>query len=504
MDVLILVAARCSEGTPTALLQVDGETLVGRLQRQCEAFAPRRTVVLAAPGTGQRLREEAPGAEVLEVVTLVEALTQVRRVLDAADSVGMVLADVVLHASALAAVLERSSADAVLTGPTPATSGTPLRSVRGRVVAAGSPLHVVEAPNRVGLGVVHVGPGGCASLRTGLDELVTALRNGSDAGEAAGRLLDDGLEALLPLVQVVVVRRAEATLIDVPVRDFHRSRPDDPAQARTTEEALAASDEDDLRLAAAVKSRDGFFTTFLVSPYSRHIARWSARRGFTPNQVTAASFAVGVASAASFALGGRAAAVVGAVLLQAAFTLDCVDGQLARYTRRFSSFGAWLDSVFDRGKEYLVYAGLAVGATRSGDTVWLLAACAITLQTLRHHVDFAYAAQQGSDAVALARVPLLQPHEPGRSHWEAEPAANARPGGAGGLVAEVLRSARRMEGGGLRWLKRIVVLPIGERFALISLTAALFTPRVTFLALLLWGGGALAYTATGRMLRSHL
>jgi hypothetical protein len=53
-----------------------------------------------------------------------------------------------------------------------------------------------------------------------------------------------------------------------------------------------------------------------------------------------------------------------------------------------------------------------------------------------------------------------------------------------------------------RWLRRIVVLPIGERFALISLTAAVFTPRVTFVSLLAWGTFALLYTGVGRVLRS--
>jgi hypothetical protein len=56
--------------------------------------------------------------------------------------------------------------------------------------------------------------------------------------------------------------------------------------------------------------------------------------------------------------------------------------------------------------------------------------------------------------------------------------------------------------GWARWLRRIVVLPIGERFALISLTAAVATPRVTFVALLGWGAFATLYTGLGRVLRS--
>jgi hypothetical protein len=55
---------------------------------------------------------------------------------------------------------------------------------------------------------------------------------------------------------------------------------------------------------------------------------------------------------------------------------------------------------------------------------------------------------------------------------------------------------------GVRWAKKMAAFPIGERFAAISLTAALFDPRVTFVVLLSWGGFAVVYTLGGRVLRS--
>ncbi|MDP8908710.1 MAG: DUF5941 domain-containing protein [Chloroflexota bacterium] len=45
-------------------------------------------------------------------------------------------------------------------------------------------------------------------------------------------------------------------------------------------------------------------------------------------------------------------------------------------------------------------------------------------------------------------------------------------------------------------------LPIGERFALIALTSAFFTPRVTFIALLAWGSVAASYTVLGHVRRT--
>ena len=95
-------------------------------------------------------------------------------------------------------------------------------------------------------------------------------------------------------------------------------------------------------------------------------------------------------------------------MLQAAFTFDCVDGQLARYTRTYTRLGAWLDSIFDRTKEYLVFAGLAIGAARTGNDVWLLAACAMAVQCVRHAIDFSYPASQQQLLVAAAPPPLEQ------------------------------------------------------------------------------------------------
>jgi len=53
-----------------------------------------------------------------------------------------------------------------------------------------------------------------------------------------------------------------------------------------------------------------------------------------------------------------------------------------------------------------------------------------------------------------------------------------------------------------RWVKKVIAFPIGERFAAISLSAALFDARVTFVVLLAWGGLAGCYALAARTLRS--
>jgi hypothetical protein len=274
------------------------------------------------------------------------------------------------------------------------------------------------------------------------------------------------------------------------------------------EERFARYDEDKVLLRAAVKPRDGFFTTFFVSPYSRYIARWAARRGITPNQVTVASMAIGVRAAAGFATGQRWGLVAGAVLLQVAFTTDCVDGQLARYTRQFSKFGAWLDSILDRTKEYVVFFGLGLGATLSAEPVWGMACAALTLQTMRHFSDFTFGANDLNPVAKVAQPPLESALDAAgiraAERREArDSGAPPTPPPAPPLAKRVLARWKRVDRlPGVLWLKKMAAFPIGERFAAISISAAFFDAYVTFIVLLTWGGFAVIYTLSGRVLRS--
>jgi phosphatidylglycerophosphate synthase len=346
------------------------------------------------------------------------------------------------------------------------------------------------------------------------------------------RRIDAAREDAASLLVVGLVRNGVHVGM-VPVRRLFWARPLSREAAEAAAVEIQDYDEDAVLLDSAVKGSDGFFTTFFVSTWSRYVARWAAHRGLTPNQVTVASLCIGVLAAAGFATGERAGMVAGAVLLYLSFVADCVDGQLARYTRQFSKFGAWLDSIFDRTKEYVAFAGLAIGASASGssaDQVWLLAAIAITLQTVRHGFDFSWGAAdrevlvavsqppvaQGPDAT-LARVrqalrgslePRLGALEP-RTAAAAAAAAKAadmpeEEGRPGRPLARRLLGVWRMLDRlpAAAWVKRMVAFPIGERFAVISITAALATPRTTFVVLLAWGGVGLLYTLAGRTLRS--
>lgn len=274
--------------------------------------------------------------------------------------------------------------------------------------------------------------------------------------------LAERLTAALDADGVAVFRPELGTLV--------AAVPADPQERNEVRQSVSAVDDEAVRLRSAVKARDGFFTTYCISPYSRYIARWCARRGLTPNQVTTASLITALIAAGCAATGTRAGFVAAGLLLLFSFVLDCTDGQLARYSLQYSTLGAWLDATFDRAKEYAYYAGLALGAARGGDDVWALALGAMILQTCRHVVDFSFN-EANHDATA-----------------------NTSPTAA---LSDKLDSV-----GWTVWVRRMIVLPIGERWAMIAVLTALTTPRITFYALLVGCAFAATYTTAGRVLRS--
>jgi phosphatidylglycerophosphate synthase len=309
-------------------------------------------------------------------------------------------------------------------------------------------------------------PGAVTAQPAGRQALTRAMARENSAG--GGTTLVDSLADRI------------LSALDTDGTDVHRPElgslvaavPADPQARNEARQAVADVDDEAVRLKSAVKSRDGFFTTYCISPYSRYIARWCARRGLTPNQVTTASLLTALIAAACAATGTRGGFVAAGVLLIASFVLDCTDGQLARYSLQYSTLGAWLDATFDRAKEYAYYAGLALGAARSGghDDVWALALGAMVLQTCRHVVDFSFN-EANHDATA-----------------------NTSPTAA---LSDKLDSV-----GWTVWVRRMIVLPIGERWAMIAVLTAATTPRITLYALLIGCAFAATYTTAGRVLRS--
>jgi Family of unknown function (DUF5941)/CDP-alcohol phosphatidyltransferase len=478
MTTAVLLAT--GAGSSAVLLPLGSDdTVIGRLSRQLRAGGVRELVVLARPSLAGPLR--AAGYTVRETSDAAADLANLAQLASDANALVVAGADLIAHDSVIVKGLAGSvlEAAALTTTPTLTTAPAPASLVpvqveRGRVVSAGPAQHRVGETEAAFAGLVWVGP-------VGLAEGAQAWAHAAHGARSA-----DGADALA--VALVALVRSGVAVAAAGTAGLCCERVGGPAEVAAAEATLRDIDEDAVRLRACVKAEDDLFATYCVSSYSPRLVRWAARLGLTPTAVTWLSVALALVAAALYAADGRSGAVIAAVVLYASFVLDCVDGQLARYRQASSRFGGWLDALADRGKEYAVYAGLAIGA---GD-VWPLAVAALALQTVRHMTDSGYGAARDAAVARRARRGL-----------DPEP-EGADPTGAG-VLPRLVRATNA--GAGRRsvpyWAKRTIVMPIGERWMLIALGAAFFNARVVFLALLVWGGIAAFYTLGVRLVRSQ-
>ena len=185
--------------------------------------------------------------------------------------------------------------------------GAAVRTAGGRVIDAGSSVHQVTDPDSRSQGLVLV---------SDADREPAAMA----ATAAASDCRVEGFDAdPLDLLVVALVRAG----VDLrAVRVEHQ-----PAADRTQAGGRPLRPED-----IPVPTHDGFYSTFVLRRLSRRLSLVGIRRGWSPNAVTAASLVIALLAAAAFCFGTEAGLVVGALLLQVAIVVDCVDGEVARAT----------------------------------------------------------------------------------------------------------------------------------------------------------------------------
>ncbi|HET9945911.1 MAG TPA: DUF5941 domain-containing protein [Actinomycetes bacterium] len=409
------------------------------------------------------------------------------RLADGSGPAVLVAGDLQLHPAALAELTQdpRPTTAALVAragdGDLRASGPARLRRRGGRVVSVGTPDHEVTDPDGVFAGALRVGAG----------ERATAAAAARSAAGTAARLgwAGDPLDLLLLALVRGGLPVAAVVLDPWPWRRGAEGPERTDFAARV--EATGAEEVHRTRLARATKADDGLVASFLSRPVARRLTPVALRLGLTPNAVTVASLLVGLAAAALFGVGDRWALVAGAVLLQLSLVVDCVDGDVARYTRRFSATGAWLDASTDRLKEFACYAGLAWGAGGADGDAWTLAVAMLTLQTARHSIDYTFTAVKEDREGESGVLPLDEPVD----------AAAAAAGSASARAVQASERSNRKPA--VRWTKKALHLGIGERWLVISVLAALGLPTAALVALLCLGAVSLAYTSAGRVLRTR-
>jgi phosphatidylglycerophosphate synthase len=500
-DVLLLATRAAPDGSATALLPLGGSTVIDSLALSFRSLPVSSIVVICRPQWATDLRRRG-----FDVIESVDVGTDLAAIAQWPDDGVLVLAaaDLVAHPSALNQIagprLARTIAAVTPVGPQPGVP-TPSALARGdefaqpvlrqrhRVVSVGTRFHEVTGANASFEGLLAIGP-------RDRDALVVACSAVAeiDPDETAGAYGAIGL-VLLALV------RSGVRVSAYPLRFMYAARVASAAEARGASAAVAAIDSDWAALLAARKEEEDIFATYAIATTSPRMVRLVARTNLSPSAVTWMSAAVGLFAALAFASGHRWLAVIGIVLQWASYYLDCVDGQLARFKHQFSRYGGWLDMVADRGKEYLMFAGLAVGGVREGErpaVMWGLATAAMVLQTVRHMIDTWYGAMQEEATAGLPIVPLDQ-----RLDTLGARAAARSGGGIGSTLGRLSASADGRYRSPAYWAKRTAVLPIGERWMLVGLATAVFGPKIAFILLLSLGVLAFAYIVAGRTLRAR-
>ena len=323
---------------------------------------------------------------------------------------------------------------------------------QGSIVSASSASHTVTSPNRVFTGALYLSQKQRAEIETAIGEAITS--------KATGHAIDLALVALVrATIRVDAVELLEAPFV----------RSGEPELRDKTAKQIQKLSIPRLRLKMANRANDGFFSVYVLRRFSKILTWVAVKIGATPNQVTIASFGIGLYAAYLFAQGDTWSLIAGAILLQVSIIVDCVDGELARYTRKFSELGAWLDAITDRVKEYAVFLGLAYGAfVHHGQNLWLLAAIMMAIQTFRHLSDYNFSQVVKARSAEQTPVPVDFMAE-----WDgitAEQKTNDSDSEEPSYFMKRLRY----------WLGKIIIFPIGERWLAISFTAAVGGALFTF------------------------
>ena len=310
-----------------------------------------------------------------------------------------------------------------------------------RVESASSKFHQVTFGNNSFLGAIRLS-------QKQRSEIISALSK-ADSQNISGNTADLTLVALV---------RATIEVAAAEVWAAPYIRTTNEAERDRVRKEIDLINPNKVRLLMANRSNDGFFSVFVLRRFSKLLTNLAVKIKATPNQVTMISLAIGLYSAYLFAQGSPWSLFAGALLLQVSIVVDCVDGELARYTRQFSKLGGWLDAVTDRVKEYMVLLGLAYGSWQMKNDLWIVATVIMIIQTIRHLSDYNFAQLQKIRSSETFKTPV---------DYTAK-------------FDGIIRTVSEPRVGVRYWFSKIIQFPIGERWLVISAASAIGGAVLTF------------------------
>jgi phosphatidylglycerophosphate synthase len=119
------------------------------------------------------------------------------------------------------------------------------------------------------------------------------------------------------------------------------------------------------------KQPDIFWNAYVCRPVAALLLSLLERTRITPNQITFASLFVALGSASILlATRGHPGLVLGILVFQFSYVLDCADGMLARLRGTASTVGHLIDFLIDEIKAFVVIAAVSVRLALEYHTPW--------------------------------------------------------------------------------------------------------------------------------------
>ncbi len=139
---------------------------------------------------------------------------------------------------------------------------------------------------------------------------------------------------------------------------------------------------------------------------SIHLTRQLVRTGVSPDTVTWGMIVAGLLGAAALTLPGLVGAVLALLLVQLQLLVDCSDGEIARWRRRFAPSGVYLDRIGHWTTEAALPAALGIradgGWSAIGGWTTLGLVCSVLHLISKAETELVHVAR------AFAGLPLVQ------------------------------------------------------------------------------------------------
>jgi phosphatidylglycerophosphate synthase len=116
-------------------------------------------------------------------------------------------------------------------------------------------------------------------------------------------------------------------------------------------------------------ARESWLSNHFARAISIHITRILLHTPVTANQVTVGMILLGVAAGTLFTFGNYWLSIIGIILLLAAYILDRVDGEIARYRKATSIQGNFLDDLYHDIVKPYIFIGISFGIYANFHTI---------------------------------------------------------------------------------------------------------------------------------------